>query len=108
MDLQDEINAQLRTQLSALGSTNTATALLKGSGVSAPKFNAKMQSLGILERAERPSRSKPGTTKSFWKLTEKGLAYGINQKDQREPLESSPRWLESKFPELLTLIAETA
>lgn len=104
MDLQDEINRQLRTQLSSLGSTNTATALLKGSGISAPKFNAKMLELGLLERAERPSRSKPGTTKSFWKLTEKGLKYGTNQRDQREPLESSPRWFSKSFPEVLEMM----
>ncbi len=104
MGLQDEINRQLRTQLSSLGSTNTATTLLKGSGISAPKFNAKMLELGLLERAERPSKSKPGTTKSFWKLTEKGLEYGINQRDQREPEESNPRWFSKSFPEVLEMV----
>ena len=101
MSLQDEINRQLRTQLSALGTTNTATALLKGTGLSAPKFNSKMKELGILERAKRPSKSKPGTFKEFWKLTEKGLEYGTNQRDQREPLESSPRWFVKSFPMLV-------
>jgi hypothetical protein len=107
MDIQNEINRQLLGDLKALTSADTATNLLKGSGITAAKFNAKCLEQGYLERAKRPSRSKPGTEKEFWKITDKGLEYGMNQRDQREPLESSPRWFVDKFKDLLTLIEVT-
>lgn len=108
MDIQDEINRQLLGELNALTATDTATNLLKGSGLTAAKFNAKCLEQGYLERAKRPSKSKPGTEKEFWKITENGLAFGINQKDQREPMESSPRWFIPDFPTLLALLDVTA
>lgn len=107
MDIQNEINRQLLGDLKALTANDTATNLLKGSGLTAAKFNAKCLAQGILERAKRPSKSKPGTEKEFWKITEKGIDFGINQKDQREPMESSPRWFVEKFPELLAMIQVT-
>lgn len=105
MDIQNEINRQLLGDLKALTATDTATNLLKGSGLTAAKFNAKCLELGYLERATRPSRSKPGEVKTFWKLTDLGLEYGMNQRDQRELLESSPRWFVDKFSSLLKLLA---
>jgi hypothetical protein len=108
VDLQNEINRQLQADLKSLTAVDTATNLLKKTGVfTAAKFNAKCLELGYLERAKRPSKSKPGTEKEFWKITEKGLEYGMNQRDQREPLESSPRWFVDKFEDLLTLIEVT-
>ena len=104
MDLQSEINRQLQADLKSLTSADTATNLLKGTGITAAKFNINATKYGYLERAKRPSKSKPGTEKEFWKITEKGLAYGLNQKDQREPLESSPRWFVPSFKELLILV----
>lgn len=101
MDIQNEINRALQSDLKALTAADTATNLLKGYGLSTPKFNAKCLEHGYLERAKRPSKSKPGTEKEFWKITDKGLAYGMNQKDQREPLESSPRWFAASFKDLL-------
>lgn len=103
MDIQNEINRQLLGDLKALTATDTATNLLKGTGTTAAKFNAKCLEHGYLERATRPSRSKPGEVKAFWKLTEKGLDFGTNVKDQREPLESSPRWFTKEFPTLIAL-----
>jgi hypothetical protein len=105
MDIQNEINRMLVDELKTLTSAETATSLLKGSQLSTPKFNAKCLELGYLERAKRPSKSKPGTEKEFWKITDKGLRYGMNQKDPREPLESSPRWFSASFADLLTEIA---
>ncbi len=107
MDIQNEINRQLQNDLKSLTATATATQLLKDSGLTAAKFNAKCLEQGYLERAKRPSKSKPGTEKEFWKLTEKGLEFGINQKDQREPLESSPRWFIPEFKTLLALLQVT-
>ena len=104
MGIQNEINRQLLGDLKALTANDTATNLLKGSGVTAAKFNAKCLELGYLERGERPSKSKPGEVKTFWKLTQSGLEYGVNVKDQREPLESSPRWFADKFPTLIALV----
>jgi hypothetical protein len=107
VDIQNEINRQLQNDLKSLTATATATQLLKDSGLTAAKFNAKCLEQGYLERAKRPSKSKPGTEKEFWKLTEKGLEFGINQKDQREPLESSPRWFIPEFKTLLALLQVT-
>ncbi len=104
MDLQNEINRMLVDDLRALTTADTATNLLKGTHLTAAKFNKLATEKGFLERAKRPSKSKPGTEKEFWKITPKGLAYGMNQKDQREPLESSPRWFAASFEELLDLV----
>lgn len=104
MDIQNEINRQLLGDLKALTATATATQLLKDSGLSTKNFNAKCLEHGYLERGERPSKSKPGEVKTFWKLTPKGLEYGVNVKDQREPLESSPRWFAKEFPALIALV----
>lgn len=104
MTLQEQINQQLLGDLKSLTAVDTATNLLKGTGITAAKFNAKCLDQGYLERATRPSKSKPGELKTFWKITEKGIGYGVNQKDQREPLESTPRWFTKDFQVLLILV----
>jgi hypothetical protein len=107
VDIQNEINRQLQADLKSLTATATATQLLKDSGLTAAKFNAKCLEQGILERAKRPSKSKPGTEKEFWKITGTGLEFGINQKDPRDPVESSPRWFIPEFKTLLAMIQVT-
>lgn len=61
-----------------------------------------MQSAGLVERKERPSKSKG--IKEFWALTDAGLAYGKNVTNPANQLEVQVHIYESKFAELCELL----
>lgn len=84
--------------------TMSLTALLKKYDVkmATAKFNTKLIELGILEIKERPSSK--GGVKEFKSITEKGLYYGKNLINPRNPKETQPHYYESKFSELIRMV----
>lgn len=87
-------------------STSSLTELLKkhNSDMSAIRANRKLIELGILEDKERPSRTNKSGVKKFKSLTEKGLEYGKNLINTKNPKETQPHYYESKFGELLEML----
>ena len=88
--------------------TMSLTALLKKYDVkmATAKFNTKLIELGILEIKERPSSK--GGVKEFKSITEKGLYYGKNLINPRNPKETQPHYYESKFSELIRMVVGEA
>lgn len=82
--------------------TVSLTALLKARGVqlSAVKANRILLEKGLLEERERPSTTKPGTTKKYKVLTKKGRRFGMNKARHNDP-GTSPGYFEHRFDELL-------
>ena len=82
--------------------TASLTTLLKkhGIGITAAKANLLLQAFGILELKTRPSSVKPDVLRSFWSVTEKGLAYGKNVTNEKNQRETQPHLYESKFTAL--------
>lgn len=70
--------------------------------VTARKTYLCMQSAGLVERKERPSKTKG--TKEFWSLTDTGLAYGKNVTNPANQLEVQVHIYESKFDSLIELL----
>lgn len=71
-------------------------------GVSTRAGNLILQERGLLEKRTRPSSS--GTAKSFWSITEKGLAFGKNISSPENPRETQPHWFPAKGEELLRVM----
>ena len=71
-------------------------------GVSTRAGNLILQERGLLEKRTRPSSS--GTAKSFWSITEKGLAFGKNISSPENPRETQPHWFSAKGEELLRVM----
>lgn len=65
--------------------------------------NLRLQQLGLIEKATRPSSS-AGTAKSFWSITEEGQEYGKNISSPENPRETQPHWFSAKGEELLRLM----
>jgi prophage antirepressor-like protein len=88
--------------------TKSLSTLLKENGIklNTAKVNTRLIELGILEIKERPSSK--GGTKEFKSLTEKGLEYGKNLLNPRNPKETQPHYYESKFLELVSVLEKTA
>ncbi len=61
-----------------------------------------MQSAGLVERKERPSKTRG--VKEFWALTDAGLKYGKNVTNPKNQLEVQVHIYESKFDELCELL----
>ena len=82
--------------------TEPITILLKRHevGLSAAKANKILLAKGILEERTRPSETEPGKLRTYKALTEDGLRYGIN-KEQQLVNETTPRYFEDTFPELV-------
>ena len=82
--------------------TEPITNLLKryDVGLSAAKANRILLAKGILEEKTRPSETEPGKLRTYKALTETGLRYGIN-KEQQLVNETTPRYFEDSFPELV-------
>ena len=70
-------------------------------GVSTRAGNLILQERGLLEKRTRPSS---GTAKSFWSITEKGLAFGKNISSPENPRETQPHWFSRKGEELLRVM----
>ena len=71
-------------------------------GVSTRAGNLILQERGLLEKRTRPSSA--GGTKSFWSITEKGLAFGKNISSPENPRETQPHWFSAKGEELLRVM----
>ena len=84
--------------------TESLTALMARfrAGVSTRAGNLILQERGLLEKRTRPSSS--GTAKSFWSITEKGLAFGKNISSPENPRETQPHWFSAKGEELLRVM----
>lgn len=84
--------------------TAALATLIKKTGipVTARKAYLCMQSAGLVERKQRPSKSKG--MKEFWALTDAGLAYGKNVTNPANQLEVQVHVYESKFEELCELL----
>lgn len=85
------------------GRTEPLTNLLKrhAVGLTAVKANKILLEKGILEVKTRPSATEPGKLRSYKALTDGGLRYGINKAQQMID-ETSPRYYEDSFPELVS------
>ncbi|MBI6920259.1 MULTISPECIES: BRO-N domain-containing protein [Pseudomonas] len=81
--------------------TAALATLIKKAGlpVTARKIYLAMQSAGLVERKERPSKTRG--VKQFWALTEAGLKYGKNATNSANQLEVQVHIFESKFDLLL-------
>lgn len=84
--------------------TFSLTELLKrhGAGVSAIAMNKRLQAAGIIERMTRPSSK--GGDKSFWAITEKGLAFGRNLCSPANEKEVAPAFYASRFDALMAQV----
>jgi len=85
------------------GRTEPLTNLLKrhAVGLTAAKANKILLEKGILEEKTRPSATEPGKLRTYKALTDAGLSYGINKAQQMID-ETSPRYYEDSFPELVS------
>lgn len=89
------------------------TKLLKEHKVplSAVRANRLLLDIGMLEEATRESSTRPGVTKTYKVVTDKGLDFGVNEENPQSPGQSSPYWYKDSFPELagrLVAAAEAA
>lgn len=86
----------------------SATELLKenGIGISAVKFNQRLQAGGYLEERERPSGSSKDGKKKFKALTEKGKKYGENLTSPKNQKEVQPQYYTDTFMELCRSVIE--
>ena len=79
---------------------------LKRTMQASPKWGSltdqQREARGLLEKRTRPSSS--GTAKSFWSITEKGLAFGKNISSPENPRETQPHWFSAKGEELLRVM----
>lgn len=84
--------------------TAALATLIKKTGLPATARKAYlcMQSAGLVERKERPSKTKG--IKEFWSLTDAGLKYGKNVTNPKNQLEVQVHIYESKFDELCELL----
>ena len=90
------------------GILKSATELLKANGIkmSAQDFNKLLVEKGYLATLTR--KSSGGKDKPFKSITDKGLPYGENQVNPKNPKETQPLWYEHTFAELLALAGLTA
>ncbi len=84
--------------------TLSLTALLAEHRVlmSARTANVRLQQLGLIEKATRPSSS--GQARSFWSVTEEGQEYGKNVVHPENPRETQPHWFAKRGADLLRLM----
>ena len=84
------------------------TKLLKAHGValSAVRANRLLMDLGLLEEATRESATRPGVTKTYKVVTERGLDFGVNEENPQSPGQSSPYWYKDSFGELARRLVE--
>ena len=82
--------------------------LLKEHGITitAAKFNSILQDAGLLEKRTRKSISAASGSKSFWAVTDNGLAFGKNVTSDKNPRETQPLWYASTFERLLKVVCD--
>lgn len=93
----------LRHYTPSHGILKSATELLKAHNVpvSVQDFNKLLVEKGYLTTLTRKSTG--GKDKPFKSITDKGLPYGENQVNPKNPKSTQPLWYEDKFAELLEL-----
>ncbi len=69
-------------------------------GLSAVKANRLLMSMGMLEEATRESSTRPGVTKTYKRLTEAGLDFGVNEENPQSPDQTTPYYYKDSFAEL--------
>ena len=86
------------------GILKSATELLKENGVniSVQDFNRLLIEKGYLVTLTRKSTS--GKEKQFKSITDKGLTYGENQVNPKNPKSTQPLWYENRFLNLLSTV----
>lgn len=86
------------------GILKSATELLKENGVniSVQDFNRLLVEKGYLVTLTRKSTS--GKEKQFKSITDKGLKYGENQVNPKNPKSTQPLWYENRFLNLLSTV----
>ena len=86
------------------GILKSATELLKENGVniSVQDFNRLLVEKGYLVTLTRKSTS--GKEKQFKSITDKGLTYGENQVNPKNPKSTQPLWYENRFLNLLSTV----
>jgi hypothetical protein len=84
----------------------TATTLLKERGINIGSLtlNKLLEEDGFIVRLHRPSSKDPDVMKGFVNITEKGLEFGKNMTNPKNPRETQPHWYRNKFDELLERI----
>lgn len=89
---------------SSHGILKSATELLKENGVniSVQDFNRLLVEKGYLVTLTRKSTS--GKEKQFKSITDKGLTYGENQVNPKNPKSTQPLWYENRFLNLLSTV----
>ena len=85
--------------------TAALTTLLKKHGIpiTTTKANSLLAQAGLINLVERPSTKSPDETRQFWSVTDKGLAFGKNVTNEKNPRETQPHWYATKFIELCQL-----
>ena len=86
---------------------NSATELLKrnGSSLTAVKFNKMACDAGLLHRESRMSSTNRDKIKYYWSITKLGSQYGKNETNEHNQKETTPRWYEVTFAEVLRKIS---
>lgn len=74
--------------------------------LSAVKANRLMLAMGLLEEATRASSTRPGVTKTYKRLTEAGLDYGVNEENPQSPEQTTPYYYKDSFAELAKRLLE--
>lgn len=77
-------------------------------GLSAVKANRLLLEMGLLEEATRESSTRPGVTKTYKRLTEAGLDFGVNEENPQSPDQTTPYYYKDSFEELGKRLQEAA
>lgn len=84
--------------------TTTITNIARSLGISAAQANTHLETMGLLERLTR--KDSKGKPKSYWSVTDKGLAYGKNITSPANQRETQPHWYASKAGEIVGIISK--
>jgi prophage antirepressor-like protein len=89
--------------------TQPLTALLNTHGIrmSASVYNQLLQDAGMIDQLSRRTTSKryPAGVKTYWAVTDAGLAFGKNVTAPGNPRETQPHWYVDRFAELHAQVA---
>lgn len=83
------------------GNLVTSSFIASQLNISANALNKRLEAAGLIERKTRQSHK---GEKHFWCLTEKGLVYGENQVNPKNPNETFPKFYEKSMGDIINLI----
>lgn len=97
-----EFDLPLPDYVPSEGVVHSADFLLKkhNVGKSSIAFNKELVKFGYLREEQRPKKN--GKLSKFKVITDKGLAFGRNDINEKNTNETHPRWYDDKFEELLS------